>query len=73
MVAWSWSSHKLLSLPKQPHFYQAEPVYPSSVRDLTVTLPQSIPLATVMQAAEKQIDRSIVRSWLIQDIFRASH
>lgn len=59
----------LLALNPEPAFYVSAPTYPTSERDLTITVAQSVPMADVMSATRDTINSDIVRDWYVANIF----
>jgi phenylalanyl-tRNA synthetase beta chain len=59
----------LLAQPRIPLRYQLPPVYPVSERDITVTVEKSTPLETLATTVEKALNRDLVRSWQVLDIY----
>ncbi len=59
----------LLGSSRLQTFYSASPVYPVSVRDLTITVSIATSLDSLTTKAAQVIDKDIVRDWHIATIF----
>ena len=62
--------HDLLQLMPPPKQMEQLPLYPGSDRDLTITLPQALPMNNVFSAI-RSIPSKLLKEILLLDIYRS--